>query len=532
MYIEPNTKIIFLRNCPLDVEYENTYLYSTPTEQYNYFYSLKKFELNGQSYNRVRRGVSRVQIKAEDLYDCNYMMFQNSSFGDKWFYAFITGVEYVSNIVSEVSFEIDDIQTWLFNITLKDSFVERQHSESDLIGDNLVVEPLATSEYVFDNYDYLLDTRDMMVIIAIVDVDEISGKVYDGIYGGCTLFAYESTDITGINEKLQQYQQKPESIINMYMCPKAIVPTTPDDKHIPNRNSAVGYVVQKQPITLDDTFGEYLPKNKKLYTYPYNYFNVDNGSGNNLALRYEFFDNLTPVMSIKGTITNPVRMLARPCSYKGVPSYTELGGYHELFTESIMLENYPTCSWNNDTYKTWVAQNSVPIALNTISTGASIIGGNYASSLRNRHNVHPVTSQHVANIQSNINTVDSITSILSNAYSASIAADTCRGNINNGGVNVAHRDQVFRCGRCRIIEEHCKIIDNFFTKYGYAQNKIFTPNLSARPYYTYIKTNGCNIVGSCPSDSIGRIKAIFDNGITFWKSGSVIGDYSVDNSPT
>ena len=46
-------------------------------------------------------------------------------------------------------------------------------------------------------------------------------------------------------------------------------------------------------ITLvgNETLDGYTPKNKKMYTYPYNFFNMDNGNGSNLQLRYEFFDN-------------------------------------------------------------------------------------------------------------------------------------------------------------------------------------------------------------------------------------------------
>ena len=42
MYIAPNSKIILLKNCPLDTTYDHTsYLYDT-TGQYNYFYGLKR----------------------------------------------------------------------------------------------------------------------------------------------------------------------------------------------------------------------------------------------------------------------------------------------------------------------------------------------------------------------------------------------------------------------------------------------------------------------------------------------------------
>ena len=30
-------------------------------------------------------------------------------------------------------------------------------------------------------------------------------------------------------------------------------------------------------------------------------------------------------------------------------------------TEGLSISSYPVCSWNSDTYATWVAQNSVPM---------------------------------------------------------------------------------------------------------------------------------------------------------------------------
>ena len=99
-YFAPDTTIIFLKNVPLDNSYEHSIYFATPQNQYDYFYSLRKYKLDAQSYQRVKRGWMRVQIKADNLYDCNYLAFQNTSFGTKWFYAFITSVEYVNDVLS------------------------------------------------------------------------------------------------------------------------------------------------------------------------------------------------------------------------------------------------------------------------------------------------------------------------------------------------------------------------------------------------------------------------------------------------
>ena len=75
MYIEPNTVIRILHNCPLDKTYDHTIYFNSENAQISYFQGLTKYTFTEQTYQRVQRGKARVQRKAEDLYDCNYMMF-------------------------------------------------------------------------------------------------------------------------------------------------------------------------------------------------------------------------------------------------------------------------------------------------------------------------------------------------------------------------------------------------------------------------------------------------------------------------
>ena len=43
-------------------------------------------------------------------------------------------------------------------------------------------------------------------------------------------------------------------------------------------------------------------------------------------------------------------------------------------------------------------------------------------------------------------------------------------------------------------------------------------------------TNGCVLKGNAPADDIRKICSIYDDGITFWKNPSEVGNYSLDNS--
>lgn len=164
-YIAPNTTIKFIKNCPLEKSYQHTLYWAQTsagrTAQTTYFNSIvktptSKYTLSNQSYQRSNNGKMRVQLKMEDLIDCNYLMFQNSSFENKWFYAFINKVDYVSNDVCEVSYSIDVIQTWYFDFTLKQCFVEREHSSTDVSGDNLQPETFNVGNYISNGGKILL----------------------------------------------------------------------------------------------------------------------------------------------------------------------------------------------------------------------------------------------------------------------------------------------------------------------------------------------------------------------------------------
>lgn len=518
MYIQPTTNIRLLKDVPLDTTYDHTIYFASATAQYNYFIGLQKYNLTNYTYQRVKRGVARVGIKADNLYDCNYMMFQNTAYGNKWFYAFITAVEFVNNECAEIYFELDVMQTWFFDCEPDYCFVEREHTVTDTIGEHIEPETVATGEYVFNDYKPVTYMNDMVVCVAIVDTnDATDGTLYDGIYGSAQLWVYDSTDVQSINDKVNEYVQKPDAIIGMYMFPKLFIgDRIPDTHRLSYGQSATKNVIRLSAVTTDDTLDGYKPKNKKLYTYPYNFYHVDNASGSELSLRYEFFENRTPVVEISGTVTQPVIAILRPCSYKGVAGYSELGGYTSLNTESLQLNSYPMCSWSVDAYQAWVAQNSVPIALNTIATvGQMGIAGAYST------NPNAVIGSGI---------IGQVSGLMSQFYQASIAADISKGNLNNGGGNVANGKQQFYGGRCSVCQEYARMIDEYFTMFGYAVHRVKKPNRNSRPHWNYVKTVGATVTGSVPADDMKKICSIYDNGITFWKNGSEVGQYNLDNT--
>ena len=153
--IVPNSEVYILRNVPLEPSFDHTIWFDSSDQQATAFttYALAYY-FNKVSYQRYPRPYITLDKTVDELIGCNYMMFRNTGFGEKWFYAFITQVEYISNTTSRIYYTIDPMQTYLFDVNVGECWVEREHAMSDAIGDNLVPESLELGEYVFDG-DYL-----------------------------------------------------------------------------------------------------------------------------------------------------------------------------------------------------------------------------------------------------------------------------------------------------------------------------------------------------------------------------------------
>lgn len=519
MYIEPGTNIKILKDCPLDTTYDHTIYFADRASQTSYFSGLVKYNLTNYTYQRVRRGVARVGVKADNLYDCNYMMFQNTNYGNKWFYAFIKSVEYVNNETSEIEFVIDVLQTWFFDYTLDYCFVEREHTATDEVGSNLVPENFDVGEYVRNGGYHALfgNLTELAVLINEINVTDSlgNGRNYEGIYGAGVIMAFKATDIHGINEHLKSLSQKTDNIQAIYTCPLYALSTEIPDggTELLNKDVSADYLSEIESLTGNETLNGYRPKNKKMYSYPYNYMEVTNGSGNKMNLRYEFMSKTERGLYGFEAITSivqPVQVICRPVGYKG--SNFSPG-------ESLALDAFPMCSWAIDGYQAYIAQTAVPntfsAGLNALFAGISALagGGGLATAI------------------GGANALSNVTNTISGAYKAKRGADVSGGNFNSGSAITAHRQNQFYYTRCSVNLDTAVVIDDYFTRFGYAVKQLVIPNRTSRPHWNYVKTVGCTITGSIPCDDMKKICDIYDNGVTFWKKGSEIGQYHLDNSP-
>ena len=125
MAIQPDTDIKLLK-VPLEISNKNQITFANATAQYQYFISLPKIEIDECNYQR-KDNILNWPAHIDSIIDYNYVMYRNNNYSNKWFYAFITKMEYENNGTTKITITTDVFQTWQFDVTWKQSFIEREH---------------------------------------------------------------------------------------------------------------------------------------------------------------------------------------------------------------------------------------------------------------------------------------------------------------------------------------------------------------------------------------------------------------------
>ena len=93
--ITPQTEIRLLK-CPIESDNRNQITFADATAQYNYFNGLAQIVADGCTYLRAD-SVIRFPNHIDNILGYNYVMYQNEAYSNKWFYAFITKMDYIND---------------------------------------------------------------------------------------------------------------------------------------------------------------------------------------------------------------------------------------------------------------------------------------------------------------------------------------------------------------------------------------------------------------------------------------------------
>lgn len=567
MYIAPNSTIELFKNLKLDNSYANTMWFANASAQNTFFVNHRFTQLNNYSYQRKDIGVIRVEGAVSSLYDVNYLRFKNTSFENKWFYAFVTRVEYVNNATVNMYYAIDVIQTYMFDWQLQQCLVERQHSTTDVAGDNLIPEGLELGDYIidyhstlwaFEYYSYLIavgcDSTWFNTISSSTTPKYCTRSMHvgktNGLYSGVGFFIIDPIDSTSLGYLLDRLNTDHmiDAITSITM-----IPTTFGFGSDPIATT----VTVTKPVVLAE---QYAPVNKKLLTYPYCYFDVYNDQCEHQEFRYELFSGSSFIFDRYSIISSTPEAIIYPRNYNNTTKNPDY---------SLSVSGFPQISYYNDAYKAWQALNydqmavsreiaaqqnqfnqqgidiaqrqlGTNTALNAISSGASALGsilqGNLLGAVSG--GVGVASSVLNASYESQKNDLSRERSeydvyALQLRQSAEESRAKKLANTPHAGSSstaVATETKGFYCNYISIRKQYAERIDKYFTMFGYAQNIVAVPNIHARQYFTYVKTTGSCVSGSIPQDDRETIDTIFDRGIRFWTNYDYFENYTVNNA--
>lgn len=126
---QPIGKIYLLKNIDIDSSYTHQYYFRNTDAQLDFFESKIFKTLEDGTYQRKNINSIQVPYQADEIADCKYLYWINSNYSNKPYFAFITSIDYVNPGVSQVNYQLDVYQTYLFDIQWKQSFIERQHTQ-------------------------------------------------------------------------------------------------------------------------------------------------------------------------------------------------------------------------------------------------------------------------------------------------------------------------------------------------------------------------------------------------------------------
>lgn len=549
-----------LLRVPLRVDDENQLYFSSVSTQNAYMQSVVYKSYTNFSYMREQSAVSVPDDYDTLVTSCNYLRYQNAGFGNKWFYAYITKFEYKNPNTTWIHFQIDAYQTYLFNITWKDCFIEREHVKDDSMGAHYIKEDFSMPKSIIsssninlpysytdngslqivpvlmlsqqpttkDKYTTLMNGEINNIIYWIPDNVQKSSWTYDVqamMQSMSALIVYLST-----NDNTETV----DSIVGSFCVPRFAllgVDTVP----LHSGDISIGQTVrtpmdltsvytkanaQKAAILFDKPDYNFTPKNNKLYTSQFFSASISNMQGIDVEYKPEFLAYQNSIESWGLNYVIEAAFAPDSTVYLYPDPDVDTNGLYQNAGKpfAVPLDNFPVPAITGDYYNAWLAGHSAT-SRNTlaISEISGIVG------------MAAAASGNSAGLALVGGSIISIANTLAAVEDTSNRADPLKIESTNTSRYASGR-ATYKVTYQYIAPELAKSVDNYFIMYGYKVNELKVPEFATRQYYNYYKMPVCNITGNIPQSALDEIRSKFARGITLWNTSDV-GNYRDGDNP-
>lgn len=497
----------YLLNTPLTMDGEHQILYDTPSFQASYFLTCPKLYLSELTFQR-KDSVLRVGVDIEQLYQYNYVMYRNKHFTNKWFYAFITKMEYKGEGVTFIYLKTDVFQTWFYDLTFNKSFIDRQHPLNDSF--NSIADTPAHGQLIEVKSDDTHFQGGYFVFCSsdISQDDTSSSNSYEfsvlDYSIPCMVLYWADTQALSMASVLQSIANKGrgDRILSAVYVPyipriaglniTEVQETDVGNLHICNGFSSPDDL--KGTILFEYGLGvshEY----EKEFTYPYAKIVVqDTATGQSIELSPEKFGNGTTIQfEIQVAISETPTYRIIPKDYDGQPY---------AYNEALVVKCNTSLPVSNNLYAKYMMMNGQMNELKKVFAGVgmagAIAGGSPMGVITGMEQIINVTAQ------------ENQASKLGNQLTAITDGAMERISFNNG----------IKIGLFKTDSDHTLMLRNYWKMYGYPVHSLETPVFNNGGTFNFIKMINPNIEGgNVPQEDMMEIESIFTKGVTVWHTG-------------
>ena len=491
---------------PFDDTYTDVKDFTEKSAQLDYFlnYSPANMRFVDISYqrlqNEVKGGRQRMSIRvdgyAEKFRLVNYLVFQNSPVygenpsaeGGRFYYCFVKEVNYINPYNTELIYEIDYYQTYLFDYSLTDCTVEREHTTTDNYFEHILPEPVEIEEYILDNvhsyttgslYHYVLLAASPDVEAPDLNPYKKEAGLYSNVYCGLYTFVFDDTNVSHLTNYFKTIGSISDraNIVGVY---------TTRFEPLKNKTSKTVDITEQVPPIVSNIAG-YAFKNNKLLTSQFRFFKMVTAINDELIIKPE---------SLKFNNTANFKIgIDTTGSYQPAEFYYPY--LHGVKNNNVylMLDDIVEGTFTVDSFATWANNNTGTIIASVFGTIAGLASGMGAMSF-----------------------IPSIASVGMQAFNKNETADTFKGKVIPGNPSIGLKRDNMEVFCYNADYNSLKRADDFFTYYGYRVETVKSPNNRSRSVMNYLKLKDCHIKGKLGVEATSVIKQIFLNGVRIWHS--------------
>lgn len=585
------TNIRMISGVPFQADYKNSRWFDTLSEQTTYFLAKPVVHSVTQAnFQRIEgRHIVKVNESLNGLLNINYLMFQNAEYNSKWFYAFVTKLEYINKEVTHVHFQLDVLQTWRFEMNFKPSFVEREHCQlwnadgSPVI--NTIEEGLDYgAEYEVVNVQKVKPYGDLlfMVIVSKVPFHELGLQAEPSFIGAPQPLSYyilpfnsSGTNVTvKLDGNVQAILSKPQDMLySLYASESAVnnvvsiyiteffgdnLPYNSVNNLITfsgSRYSLSGvYGIQDSNtlcMRVDSSFGlrdfdyhrvlidkyEHFtqPSESKLMMFPYVLTELTDLKGSQMTIKNEYVNGDDLDVEIMGSLAPSNRTAYNVVNYRN--QFSQIDNLNQMrltgYQHAVINAKPNDVPIITDMLSAYLQgnRNSLMTQLDTIQFNGVMNAFSGALGMDNAVNGNSVPGL-LAGVGATVSAIGNTQLAIEGQSSKIKDINNLPPNISKMGGS-AQFDFGYNLSGLYIIkkqitEEYRLKLENYFKMFGYKRQRVKVPNFHTRQHFNYVKTVGCMILGDFNNEDLQELKNIFDNGITLWHTDDV-GNYSLAN---